>query len=100
MNQRSSPLRYAAAHLIGLPHLLAASTPGLVFGISGMVTGLVLASLACFVIYLPILALLLNGGAPLPETAPAPRLTRSTWALLLVVWTATAWAGAAYAGST
>ena len=50
------------AWTLGLPHGLAALASWPVFGASACVTGLVMASLALFVVYLPMTALLLNGG--------------------------------------
>ena len=60
-------------------------------------TGLLLATLASFVVYLPVTALGLNGGRAIPEDAPAPALTVRAQVVLLGLWTLTAWAGAALA---
>ncbi len=60
-------------------------------------TGLLLATLASFVVYLPVIALALNGGRAIAADAPAPALTLRAQMVLLVLWTLTAWAGAAVA---
>jgi hypothetical protein len=65
-----------------------------VFGGPACVTGLLLATLASFVVYLPLTALALNGGKPIEADAPAPALTPRSQLLLLLLWTATAWLGA------
>ncbi len=62
-------------------------------------TGLLLATLASFVVYLPVTALALNGGRAIAPDAPAPALTLRVRMVLLVLWTLTAWAGAAAAWS-
>ena len=81
--------------LPGLPHVAASLASALVFGLQASLTGLMLATLASFVVYLPLTALALNGGRAIAEDAPAPALTRPAQMLLLALWTATAWAGAA-----
>jgi hypothetical protein len=83
--------------LPGWPHAVAALATGLVFGAQGCVTGLLLATLASFVVYLPVTALVLNGGRPIAADGPAPVLTPRAQALLLGLWTVTAWGGAALA---
>ena len=81
--------------LPGLPHVAAALATLFVFGGQACVTGLLLATLASFVVYLPVTALALNGGRPIAADGPAPVLTaRARW-VLLALWTLTAWAGAA-----
>jgi hypothetical protein len=81
--------------LPGLPHVAAALATYFVFGGQGCVTGLLLATLASFVVYLPVTALTLNGGRPIAADGPAPVLTTRAQIALLGLWTATAWAGAA-----
>jgi hypothetical protein len=81
--------------LPGLPHVAAALATYFVFGGQACVTGLLLATLASFVVYLPLTALTLNGGKPIEPDAPAPALTARSQLLLLLLWTATAWLGAA-----
>jgi hypothetical protein len=84
--------------LPGLPHVAAALATYFVFGLQGCVAGLLLATLASFVVYLPVTALTLNGGQAIAADGPAPVLTTRTQVLLLGLWTVTAWAGAALAG--
>jgi hypothetical protein len=81
--------------LPGLPHVAAALATYFVFGGQGCVTGLLLATLASFVVYLPVTALTLNGGRAIAADGPAPALTTRAKIVLLGLWTATAWAGAA-----
>jgi hypothetical protein len=81
--------------LPGLPHVAAALATYFVFGGQACVTGLLLATLASFVVFLPLTALALNGGQPISADAPAPALSARSQAVLLGLWTATAWAGAA-----
>ncbi len=80
--------------LPGLPHVAAALATYFVFGGRACVTGLLLATLASFVVYLPLTALALNGGRPIGADAPAPVFSTRSQMLLLGLWTATAWAGA------
>ena len=84
--------------LPGLPHVMAALATYFVFGGEACVTGLLLATLASFIVFLPVTALTLNGGQAIPEGAPPPVLTIKARAILLGLWTLTAWAGAALAG--
>ncbi|MGD0103559.1 MAG: hypothetical protein ABSC06_05925 [Rhodopila sp.] len=84
--------------LPGLPHVVAALATYFVYGGQGCVTGLLLATLASFIVYLPMTALALNGGRAIKADAPAPLLTTRAQIVLLGLWTATAWAGAALAG--
>jgi hypothetical protein len=81
--------------LPGLPHAAAALATWFVFGTQACITGLLMATMASFVVYLPLIALALNGGKPLPENDPAPPLTTSQRLLLLALWTLTAWGVAA-----
>jgi hypothetical protein len=81
--------------LPGLPHVAAALATYFAFGARGCVTGLLFATLASFVVYLPVTALTLNGGRPIAADGPAPVLTTRAQLVLLGLWTATAWAGAA-----
>lgn len=84
--------------LPGLPHVAAALATVFVFGGQACVTGLLLATLASFVVYLPITALTLNGGRAIAPEEPTPVLPPKAQAVLLGLWTLTAWAGAALAG--
>src|ERR1700761_3078937 len=81
--------------LPGLPHVAAALAAYFVFGAQACVTGLLLATLASFVVYLPVTALTLNDGRPIAPDASAPVLTTRAQLVLLGLWTVTAWAGAA-----
>lgn len=81
--------------LPGLPHVAAALATYFVFGGQACLTGLLLATLASFVVFLPVTALTLNGGRPIAEASPAPALTTAARAVLLGLWTLTSWAGAA-----
>jgi hypothetical protein len=83
--------------LPGLPHAAAALATYFVFGGQACVTGLLLATLASFVVYLPLTALALNGGRAIADDAAAPVLTTRSQMVLLGLWTLTAWAGAAVA---
>src|ERR1700760_3676964 len=80
--------------LPGLPHVAAALATYFVFGGQACVTGLLLATLASFVVYLPMTALTLNRGEAIMADAPAPALTPRAQVVLLLLWTATAWAAA------
>jgi hypothetical protein len=81
----------------GLPHVLAAATSWLVFGGAACAAGLLMASLVSFVVWLPMVALALNNGAPLAPEAASPALTPNAKRTLFVLWTATAWLAAAIA---
>jgi hypothetical protein len=83
--------------LPGLPHAVAGLTTALAFGPQACLTGLLLATLASFVVYLPLTALALNGGQAIAADAPAPALSLRAQAVLLALWTLTAWVGAALA---
>jgi hypothetical protein len=81
----------------GLPHALAAAATWLVFGAAACISGLLMASLVSFVVWLPLTALALNSGQALPPDAIAPVLTPNARRVLFVLWTATAWLAAAVA---
>jgi hypothetical protein len=83
------------AWLPGVAYLVAALTPALVFGAQACVAGLVVAILANFILYLPLSALALNDWQPIGPDDPAPDLTGRVRVVLLILWTATAWLGAA-----
>ena len=83
--------------LPGLPHVAAALATYFVFGGQACVTGLLLATLASFVVYLPVTALSLNGGRAIGADTPAPPLTARSQMVLLGLWTLTAWGGAGLA---
>jgi hypothetical protein len=88
-------LRHARGRLLGLPFLLGAATPGLVFGWPACIAAVMLASLASFVVFVPMTALALNEGRALRGDAPDPVLTARAYVVLLALWTGAAWAGAA-----
>ena len=71
--------------------------PGSVFGWQACIAALTIASLASFLVYVPMTALALNGGRALGEDAPVPALTARAYAVLLVLWTASVWLGASAA---
>jgi hypothetical protein len=81
----------------GLPHVLAAGSSWLVFGGAACAAGLLMASFVSFVLWLPLVALALNNGAPLAPEAESPVLTPTAKRALFVLWTATAWLAAAIA---
>jgi hypothetical protein len=82
----------------GLPHAVAGLASALVFGLPACLTGLILAALASFVVYLPVTALALNGGRAIEADAAAPAMPTGARVLLLGLWTATVWGAAALAG--
>ena len=59
----------------GLPFVLAALAPGVVFGWRACIAALTIASVASFLVYVPMTAVALNGGDALSEEAPVPALT-------------------------
>ena len=83
--------------LPGLPHAIGALATYFVFGVQACVTGLLLATLASFVVYLPVIALALNGGRAIEADAAAPMLTTKAQVALFGLWTVTAWIGAGLA---
>ncbi len=87
-------LNHSQGWLLGLPFVLAAFGPCLVLGGQVCLAVLTIATLATFLVYVPLTALALNGGNALVEDTPPPALTARAYAVLLVLWTATAWLGA------
>ena len=87
-------LRDARGRLLGLPFALTAAVPGILFGWQASIMALILASVASFVVFVPMTALALNRGAALPEDATLPPLTARCYVVLLVLWTLAAWLGA------
>jgi hypothetical protein len=83
--------------LPGLPHAVAALATWFAFGGTACVTGLLMATLASFVVYLPLTALALNGGEALAPDAPAPVLPPRAQVVLFALWTLTAWTAAVLA---
>jgi hypothetical protein len=90
-------LRHARGRLLGLPFVVVAFVPGFVLGWQACFAALMIASLASFLVYVPLTVLALNGGGALTEDAPVPALTARAYAALLTLWTTTAWLGAAAA---
>jgi hypothetical protein len=90
-------LRHAQGRLLGLPFVLAAVAPAFAFGWQACLAALAIATLASFLVYVPMTALALNGGGALREDAPVPALNVRAYAVLLILWTGTAWLGAAVA---
>ncbi len=82
------------AWLQGLMLVLAAFAPAPILGVADCVSGLLVATLLSFVVFLPLTVLTLNGGAAIPEDAPPPALPLPARLLLFVLWAATAWATA------
>jgi hypothetical protein len=87
-------LRHSEGRLLGLPFVLAACAPGLVYTWPVCIAALMIASVASFLVFVPLTALALNDGAPLGDDEPTPPLTPRAYALLLMMWTTTAWLGA------
>ena len=65
------------------------------FGWRACIAALIAASVASFLVYVPLTAVALNGGDALSEEAPVPALTARAYGVLLLLWTTTAWLGAA-----
>lgn len=81
----------------GLPHVMAALAAWPVLGVAPAISGLIMASLATFIVWLPLTALALNNGHALAQGDPAPALTPKAKLALFLAWTATAWLAAAIA---
>ena len=76
-------LRHTEGRLLGLPFVLAACAPGLVSDWSVCIAALMIASVASFLVFVPLTALALNGGVALGDDQPPPPLTPRAYALLL-----------------
>jgi hypothetical protein len=94
----ASPARADIPWLLGLLHVVAALSPLLAFDIATCLGAVAVTTLASFVVYVPLTALRLNGGRPIPENTTAPELTPIAHAVLLVLWTTTVWATALLIG--
>lgn len=81
--------------LPGLPHAVAGLASALVFGLGPSMAGMLVAGLVAFVVYLPLMALALNGGRAIGPNAPAPAMPVWAQVVLLGLWTATVWGVAA-----
>ena len=90
-------LRDARGRLLGLPFVLTAAVPGILFGWQASVAALIVASVASFVVFVPMTVLALNRGAALPEEADLPPLTARCYLVFLALWVVAAWLGAGLA---
>jgi hypothetical protein len=88
-------LRHARGRLLGLPFLLTGGTPALLFGWQACLTAVMLAILASFIVFVPMTALALNDGRAIRGDTPDPAMTGRAYAVLLLLWTSTAWLAAA-----
>ncbi|HXA26756.1 MAG TPA: hypothetical protein VNW90_31075 [Acetobacteraceae bacterium] len=88
-------LRHSEGRLLGLPFVLAACAPCLVYDWSVCIAALMVASVASFLVFVPLTALALNGGVALGDDQPLPPLTTRAYTLLFLLWTTSAWLGAA-----
>jgi hypothetical protein len=88
-------VHHSEGRLLGLPFVLSACAPGLVYAWPVCIAALMVASVASFLVFVPLTALALNGGAALDDNAPPPPLTPRAYALLFLLWTSAAWLGAA-----
>ncbi len=71
-------LRHARGRLLGLPFVVAAFVPGVVLGWQACFAALMIASLASFLVYVPLTVLALNGGGALTEDAPGAGAHRAS----------------------
>ena len=76
-----------------LPHAVAGLAIWPVFGAAACATGMLLACLATFVVFLPLTAIALNHGAAVVDGSP--ELTPNAKRMLFGRWAATAWLAAA-----
>jgi hypothetical protein len=90
-------LCHAEGRFLGIPFALLGLAPGFILGCKACLVALMVASLASFVVYVPLTVLALNGGAALIDDEQAPSLTLGGYLALLALWTVTAWAGAVVA---
>jgi hypothetical protein len=97
----TTPVLTAAAAprswLFGLPHGVVGAAAWPVFGGPACITGILLAALVSFVVFLPLTALALNRGRPIPADATAPALTPLAYTVLLLLWSGSVWSVAALA---
>ena len=89
--------RDGRGRLLGLPFVMTAVAPGVVLEWQAWLASLLIASVATFMVYMPLTVLALNGGAALRDDQPAPALTPRAYVALLMLWTLTAWLGAVLA---
>jgi hypothetical protein len=81
--------------MLGLPFVAAASSPALAFGWQICLAAGVLAVLANFIVFVPLTALMLNGGQAMRSDLEIPPLTPRAYVILLLLWAAAAWLCAA-----
>jgi hypothetical protein len=81
--------------MLGLPFVAAACSPALLFGWQICLAAGVLAILANFIVFVPVTALILNGGQAMRSDLEIPPLTPRAYSVLLLLWAATAWLCAA-----
>jgi hypothetical protein len=84
--------------LTGLPYVAIGLAVWPKLGLAACLAGLAYASLAMFVVFLPVTAMAARGGAALPADAPAPDLSVKAHAALLALWTLTVWGSALLIG--
>ncbi len=94
----ASPARADIPWLPGLLHVLAAISPLLAFDIPTCLAAVAMTTLASFVVYVPLTALILNGGRPIPDDTQPPELTSAAHLVLLGLWTTTVWGTAFLTG--
>jgi hypothetical protein len=90
-------LHHSEGRLLGLPFVATACAPALFYPLSTCIAALMVASVASFLVFVPLTALAMNGGAALNDDEPLPPLTHRAYAVLLLLWTTSAWLGAALA---
>lgn len=83
--------REPAGRVLGLPFVVAACSPAVWFEWQACLAAGVLAVLANFIVFVPLTALMLNGGQAMRSDVEIPALTPRAYAVLLLLWTATAW---------
>jgi hypothetical protein len=88
-------LHHSEGRLLGLPFVLSTCALGFVYSGPICIAALMIASVASFLVFVPLTALALNGGVALGDDVPPPPLTPRAYVLLFLLWTTSAWLGAA-----
>jgi hypothetical protein len=88
-------LHHSEGRLLGLPFVLSACALGFVYSWPVCIAALMVAGVASFLVFVPLTALALNGGVALGYDESPPPLTLRAYAVLFVLWTTSAWLGAA-----
>jgi hypothetical protein len=88
-------LREWRGRMLGLPFVIAACSPALLFGWQVCLAAAVLAILANFIAFVPLTVLALNGGQAMRSDLDVPPLTSRAYLGLLLLWTAAVWVSAA-----